>query len=495
MEKKIEDIKLISNVRTELGDLTELTASIKEKGVLEPLVVTKDNELIVGRRRLEAAKAAGLKTVPVHVVAYRKNEEAELQLIENIQRKDLDPIEEGEAFAAYIKKTGHGKEHLAKKIGKKVDYIERRLSLADLDLIAKKALKEKKIKLGHAVIMSRYPKKQHKTMLKSVEKGNYYSNCPMSVEDFADELDDNEAMNLFGAKFDKTDCASCSYNGGHQSLLTDTEGHLKDKCLNPSCFRKKQTEYTKARISELEGQNANVLDIADIKKIQGAKEVHAWSDNYKAAKKSIYSAKKKSGVYAVAVYEEHGEIKESLWRIASEDNKKPGKASEKTELQKKTKTADKLAEKIKLFKTELLRSAGTNKKLEGLQMKRFLVWGLYDQLEYNYGKEALKLLQEITSMTDKQLDDFILQHTKGVFFNTGGAILEELAAFVGVDLNSDFVLNEDYLRLYTKDQLVSLAAELKIPLGKITKNAQIKEIIIQGWKKGQVPRDISRRLN
>lgn len=108
------------NVRKEKGDLTELSNSIKEKGILEPLVVRpigEKYEVIVGSRRLEAAKIAGLQKVPVIIKQMDDKEAMVTSLIENIQRENLQPEEEAAAYQKLIKILGSIRK-VAKSIGK-----------------------------------------------------------------------------------------------------------------------------------------------------------------------------------------------------------------------------------------------------------------------------------------------------------------------------------------------------------------------------------------
>ncbi len=118
-------------------DLHELADSIREKGVIQPLIVTEgetDNyNLVAGERRLRASKIAGLTEVPV-VVFELENEDSllELALIENIQRTDLNPIEEAEAYRKLIDKFGYTQEETANRVGKKRSTITNLLRLLKL---------------------------------------------------------------------------------------------------------------------------------------------------------------------------------------------------------------------------------------------------------------------------------------------------------------------------------------------------------------------------
>ncbi|GAB6193647.1 ParB/RepB/Spo0J family partition protein [Desulfocastanea catecholica] len=118
-------------------DLQELSDSIRERGVIQPLIVTSgpdDNyELIAGERRLRASKLAGLTQVPV-ILLDVENEDSllELALIENVQRTDLNPIEEAEAYKKLIEKFGYTQEETAKRVGKQRSTVTNMLRLLKL---------------------------------------------------------------------------------------------------------------------------------------------------------------------------------------------------------------------------------------------------------------------------------------------------------------------------------------------------------------------------
>jgi ParB family chromosome partitioning protein len=107
--------------RSELGNIEELMASIKAKGVLEPILVRPRNdryEIIAGERRHVAAKRVGLKEIPAIEMNVKDNEALELALIENLQRKDLDVFEEADGLNALVDIYGYNHHQLAEKIGK-----------------------------------------------------------------------------------------------------------------------------------------------------------------------------------------------------------------------------------------------------------------------------------------------------------------------------------------------------------------------------------------
>ena len=141
--------------------LRQLAASIKEKGVLQPLLVRKKEksegyELIAGERRLQAAKLAGLEEVPVIVKSdTSKADRLELAIIENIQRQNLNALEEAEAYARLMQEFGHTQEEVAQKVGKERSTIANTLRLIQLPSFAKTDLASGLITAGHArVILS-----------------------------------------------------------------------------------------------------------------------------------------------------------------------------------------------------------------------------------------------------------------------------------------------------------------------------------------------------
>jgi ParB family chromosome partitioning protein len=137
--------------------LEELADSIKEHGIIQPLVVTRDGdayELIAGERRLRASKLAGLKQVPVIVRQAGEQEKLELALIENIQREELNPIDLAEAYTQLITEFNLTQEDMAKRVGKARSSVANALRLLKLPEEIKLALIDGKISEGHAKYLS-----------------------------------------------------------------------------------------------------------------------------------------------------------------------------------------------------------------------------------------------------------------------------------------------------------------------------------------------------
>lgn len=135
-------------------ELNELSASIKEHGVIQPLIVMPSDDgtyiLIAGERRLQASQRAGLKTVPVIPRQANNQELLELALIENVQRADLNPMEEAEAYRHLADDFGLSHEMIAKRVGKSRVAVTNTIRLMNLADAVKQALVDGKITEGHA---------------------------------------------------------------------------------------------------------------------------------------------------------------------------------------------------------------------------------------------------------------------------------------------------------------------------------------------------------
>lgn len=134
-------------------ELNELAASIREHGVIQPLIVSPKNDgsytLIAGERRLQASQRAGLKTVPVVMRQANNQELLELALIENVQRADLNPMEEAEAYRQLADDFGLSKEKVAERVGKSRVAVTNTIRLLELPEIIRRAVADGTITEGH----------------------------------------------------------------------------------------------------------------------------------------------------------------------------------------------------------------------------------------------------------------------------------------------------------------------------------------------------------
>lgn len=183
-------------------ELNDLAASIKEHGIIQPLVVTKiapeQYELIVGERRLKAARMAGLEMVPVIVREEEgEREKLEIALIENIQRKDLNVVEEARAYKKLIEEFDLTQEEISARVGKSRSAIANKVRLLGLPIEIQRALIEGKISEGHArsILAISNPEKQ-RALFELILKENL---TVRQVEDKVREVTVNTHKRRIGA--------------------------------------------------------------------------------------------------------------------------------------------------------------------------------------------------------------------------------------------------------------------------------------------------------
>lgn len=136
--------------------LQELADSIREHGVLEPLIVRPvggSYEIVVGERRWRACQIAGVTTVPVLIRDLSDRDAMELALVENLQREDLNPIEEAEAYRRLLDEFGLTQEEVARRVGKERSTVANRLRLLGLRGRSREALEKGEISAGHAKVL------------------------------------------------------------------------------------------------------------------------------------------------------------------------------------------------------------------------------------------------------------------------------------------------------------------------------------------------------
>ena len=138
--------------------LEELSNSIKEHGVFQPIIIKKSikgYEIIAGERRVKASKMAGLKTIPAIIRDFNDTQMMEIALLENLQRENLTAIEEAQAYQKLQETLGLTQEELATRIGKSRSHITNMLGLLTLPKIIQDDLNNKKITMGHARVLSK----------------------------------------------------------------------------------------------------------------------------------------------------------------------------------------------------------------------------------------------------------------------------------------------------------------------------------------------------
>lgn len=152
--------------------LEELTASVKQYGVLQPLIVQKKDgfyQIIAGERRWRAAKNAGIEKVPVIIKEYGSEETLEISLIENIQREDLSPMEEAKAYKRLIEEYKLKQDEIAEKVGKSRSSVANSLRLLNLADPVQEMVNNNTLSMGHAkVLLSVRPAEKQQEIAKMV---------------------------------------------------------------------------------------------------------------------------------------------------------------------------------------------------------------------------------------------------------------------------------------------------------------------------------------
>ena len=228
----------------------ELIASIKAKGVIEPIIVrpiAKQKtpfEIVAGERRFRASTSAGLAEIPAIIRELTDDEAYDFMLIENLQRQDLTEREEAESFAAYTKR--HGKEavkDLAEKTGIRPAYIRARIAALGLPKPILEAWEKGKLHYAHLEQLLRLPGPTEQLKIFSeVKRGE------MTAQQLKHQLSGRQVL-LSVARFDVKDCAGCRNNSTVQQELFGL-GDAKAVCQNPDCFKGKQAKWFKEHWAE-----------------------------------------------------------------------------------------------------------------------------------------------------------------------------------------------------------------------------------------------------
>jgi ParB/RepB/Spo0J family partition protein len=242
--------------RKHWGDMKGLTASIVSQGIIEPLIVRPIEgagdddphlfELVCGARRLRGAKGAKLSEVPVIVRELTDTEALEIQAIENVQREDVQPLEEAEWYEALHEK-GHTFEAIAGKVGKSIAYVYARAKLLALCPEARKALAEGQITASVALYVARIP--HAKLQLEALKelKPRDKDDDPATARQAFEIISQRYMLRLVNAPFAAGDagllpkagaCTTCPKRTGNQAVLFEDVSNA-DVCTDPICYREK----------------------------------------------------------------------------------------------------------------------------------------------------------------------------------------------------------------------------------------------------------------
>lgn len=294
------------NHRKTFTGIEELAASMLDKGVVSPVTVRPKvagkftHELVVGERRLRAAVIAGLAWIPTIERELSDKEVLEIQLIENVQRVDVHPLEEADGYKDLIGKHGYDVEQIAAKTGKSKAYVYARIKLCSLAPVPRKAFLEDRLNAEIALLIARIPdaKMQAQATTEVLGEGDWASyqgivTKPREVEVESESgktvrepvaLSVREARVFIRAKYmlrldqatfatgDATlvpkagACTICQYRTGNQrELFSDVPS--ADVCTSPACFDSKKKADWDRKAAEAQRAGVRVLNQKETKSV------------------------------------------------------------------------------------------------------------------------------------------------------------------------------------------------------------------------------------
>lgn len=249
--------------------LNELADSIASVGIIQPLVVRKVGkgyQLLAGERRWRAAQIAGLKTVPVTIREATDEQALEIMLLENMQREDVHPLEEGNGFKSLRDINGMRIRDIAGRVGKSEDYILDRIRLTLLIPELQQAFMDDKMNITTAVCASKLSTDAQKLFLKEVGSRNNMNYSSSYFEKFRGDLRkvnwDKKKVDIFpGAPA----CSVCQFNTATHEMFPDEV--RKPHCQNIKCFERKSRAGLLAELEKCR-ENGTPVAIADYYRAQ-----------------------------------------------------------------------------------------------------------------------------------------------------------------------------------------------------------------------------------
>ena len=227
------------------SSLKELAESIIKQGLLQPITVRKVNklmnEIVCGARRYKASVLAGLETIPCIVREMTDEEAFDAMITENLQRKDVAPMDEARAFFE-LHKRDVSFEELAARFGKSVQFIRLRIKLNDLIPELVDLLEKKELQISHALELCKLTVYRQTELCKdryNCDGDNYYSWKFKPLSQIIQTLSSN-FKDLEDAKFDKIDCETCAFRCGFNALFSE---YNENKCIKPECFEDKTVNF------------------------------------------------------------------------------------------------------------------------------------------------------------------------------------------------------------------------------------------------------------
>ena len=511
------DLKLDKVVPSEMNyrrkmdktSLEELTESVRQKGVLQPIIVrpVKDNghyEIVAGYRRYQAALAAGLTTIPAIIEQFDDESALEVAITENSQREDVNPMDEALGFKR-MHDTGTDIETIAARIGRPVAYVLGRVKLLGLCKEARQAVSEGKISLGHAQVLLRLRSKdEQKGLLSAILDGD-----GITVSG-AKSIVKSHSLTLNHALFDTEKCASCAYRSGNQAMLFPELADM-DECSDPACFQKKTLAHYEAQAKEKEEQGFRVIrDFEEIRELGGfhSDKMHRIVPRKaEADHQSVYPPKYKSDCakctdhHAFYFYEEAayngrridaGELCLNPKCLAKMFKEKEV-AEAKEDKGDNTERAESTASRVNPM-TLRLHAEGCRDRflIERLPERvaaspalttRFIIYHMLDRFGYFSGTAKQtrdEILWEICpvehyadrkfsgweiylvvmGVPEDKLDGLLSTVVGATIQHTDPKVLLHMTPEAGIDMSADFLMDETFIKTKKKAELIQMVEEM-----------------------------------
>lgn len=242
--------------------LYELAESIRQQGVLQPITVrpiadTDRYEIVFGERRYRASVIAEMEEIPAIVSQLTDDEAEDAATTENLQREDVTPIEEANAYQRMIESGRHTVETLAVRFGKNESYIRTRLKFTALIPEIAALLEADEITISVAAEICRYGEDiQNEVYGKHLQDGNNYNSWRgLKAADVAKRIESNYTTDLRYYSFDKTECATCPHNTNNLLLFADGGcGH----CANRTCLAEMNASFLMERAVQIMRQTPDI---------------------------------------------------------------------------------------------------------------------------------------------------------------------------------------------------------------------------------------------
>ena len=277
LQSEYRDLPLESLVESPLNPrrsfdqdaLAELSESIRTQGILSPLLVRPlgehTYEIVAGARRYRAAQRAELDYAPVRIVDLTEAQALETSIVENLQRRDVHPLEEAQGFAALLnlETPKYSIEQIAAKCGKQPGYVASRLRLTELAPAVAEAFAKDDIGLGHALLLAKLQPEQQQEALPSCFQehfggGGKSKRILLPVRQLQQWIERNILLELASAPFAKGDaelvpdagaCVDCPKRTGYNTVLFGDMGAGQDSCTDPKCYHAKLDAHVQKTVA------------------------------------------------------------------------------------------------------------------------------------------------------------------------------------------------------------------------------------------------------